>query len=219
MSLFQKEEIDSFRISYEVSEKELDFVSIIMKSMPIEKFRTESLTERDDTFAEILSNIPRYTIRGDGISFNFLKNQLRVNLGERRPPFANIQEFKMNEKQLSTISLDINYLLGIMIEALEATYSEVTITSTLRLMKKSKVVKYSNISNKECKEIFGNGFEVTGICLAKEEGDNKIKFRIEETDENTLVTYIKSGPLEGTVDLNYIINLQLSEINDLSLKM
>jgi len=219
MSLFQQEEIDSFSISYEISGKESDFVSILMKSMPIEKFRTESLTERDDTFAEILSKIPRYTIRGNDISFDFLKNQLRVRLGERGPPFAEPKEFKINEKQLSTISLDINYLLGIMIEALEATYSEITITSTLRLIKKSKVVKYSNISNKECKEIFGNGFEVTGICLAKEEGDNKIKFRIEETDENTLVTYIKSWSLDGTIDLNYIINLQLSEINDLSLKM
>ncbi|MFH2112326.1 MAG: hypothetical protein ABIJ47_13825, partial [Candidatus Bathyarchaeota archaeon] len=71
----------------------------------------------------------------------------------------------------------------------------------------------------ECKEIFGNGFDITGICLDKHIEHEKTSIKIEETEGETRITYNKNHPIKGAIDINKILDVQLSEINDLLLKI
>jgi hypothetical protein len=221
MSVFSLEDIQKINIVMIFPENLNDYVKLIAEKVPLATITVESITKRQDVFKQIFDLVPRYIMSGNNISYEFYQNKFQIRLGETFPPSLLEEEQKMKfEKSLfDKINLDANYFVGLIYSLKNLKYSDLKINIQIEIEKETSKLKYSNIANKECKGIFDKGFSLSGLSLIKRGDKVKIEYDIQEIEDSISVDYEKEFTIIGPIDLNKIIDLLLSEVNELTLKL
>lgn len=218
MSLVSKNDVENFEIEIKFLEHEPNYVRRIVDEMPISKIQIKATEQRRHSIMNILEIVPRYTISGDGVSYDFKEKSIGIRIGEPRIPLLTEEKTDFTKFDYKSISVDTNYLMGLGSELTNTPFDKIILSLTLRISTKSKL-KYANIAKDKCPGIFDTGYKLTGISLVKSEGSFITRFNSNEKDGELRINYETDLSLEGPIHIDQLLERTLSEVNDISLKI
>ncbi len=218
MSLFSKNDVEIFEIKIKFREHEPNYVKRIIDEMPISKIQIKAPDQRRDSIMEIFDIVPRYSISGNNVSYDFNVNSIAIRIGTYVPPFIKTEKTDFTKIDYNSISIDANYLMGLGSELTNTPYNKIILSLTLRISTNSKL-RYTNIAKDKCPGIFDMGYNLSGISLEKNEDSLITRYNSNEKDGELRINYETDFSLDGPIDIDQLLEQTLSEVNDISLKV
>lgn len=227
MPLFSMEEVENLHIEFEFPDNSENYIKHIIEEVPIGSLKIKSLTERNDRFLNLLGLIPQYEITGNNISLGFKQKIFYIQLGGPSvpPELENVIEIEENQEPifskdfLHKLSLDVNYLLGMIISYMIIKWESVQVSGTLRFKKVkdidlnfSKIIQADNVRN------IDENLHVTGVVL-KQKKDEGWSYYIRNGEGTLSVTNWFKFNLVSSIDIYEIIEKYMLKLNDILLNI
>lgn len=225
MPLFSMEDVQNLSLEFEFPDTSKNYVKYFIDEVPVGHLKIESLIERSDHFAEILKIIPQYVIQGKNIVIMFKEKSMSIEIDVFTiPPImqktVTIEEDKesiFTKDFLHKLSIDVTYLLGIIIPFMGIKNESVKISGRLRLKKEKKIdIDFSKIINVDNVHSIDENVKVTGVLL-KSINDEEWSYYIRNVDEAVSITNWFKFNLLSSFDVYETIEKYILKLNEILL--
>ena len=227
MSLFSMEDVESVYIEFEFPDTSENYIKHIIEEVPVGHLKIESLTKRNDRFLNLLELFPQYEIKGNDITLILKQKKFSIQLGGPSvpPELENMFETE-NDKEsifskdfLHKLSIDVNYLLGIIISYMVIKYESVKVSGTLHFKKAQDIeVNFSKIIQADKVGSINENLHVTGVVL-KQKKDDEWSYYIRNGDGTLTITNWFKFNLVSSIDIYEIIEKYMLILNDILLNI
>lgn len=224
MVVFSFSDITEMIIDSEIPHK-VDYINTIINEVPIGQLKTESIEERQDKIDKLFSQMPRYTMSGDQVNFQFGSEKFTIRIGEPTVPKEleeiieqkEVREETFSKDFLNKISIDTNYLIGIINKYIGP--KPITNISGLIRSRKSEdnYISYSNIINNKILNKIGENMQISGIVIENEEDKDEWKIYIRDGKGELNITMWYNFVLNGPIDLFELLEKYITKINTIIL--
>ena len=229
--MFSREDLRTLSLKLEFpAEKEESLAEKVYKNVSLSTLKLEATTFLSVT-SRALEAIPLIRA-GDpekGIVFSISRNSIRLTLTVERPPFLSEEEEEkeaviglFNEKTLSQLSNDLNFLIGRVSSLVETKGLKIESSGNARLRRKEP--DFSDLSNNFSNNLitslreFGE-VHFSGLSFELKDTSRISKIEYELSDEMVTVSVDFHFSCEQPINMTALIQEILDEVNSVSQKL